>query len=278
MRRFASVASVLALAGTLLLAGCAGKSEPKVTPKVKPPAIATAGVLKAGVDLSTPPFAGEKNGSKAGLDVDVAAALGDRLGLTVEYIDVSPSDAATALAEGRADVVLSIPLTTADLSRITPAGTYLSDAPGVFMAQEGSGSVEPSLTLESLPLDPVAVQKESESYWLLRQELGDAAIKEFDSLREAFEAVSAGEIKLAAGDALVGGYLMRDFPKVQLAGQLADASPLAVAVLPDNDDLSEAVRSALDGLAADGVLESIRRKWVDGLPQLMSSETTESSQ
>ena len=88
------------LSSLAVAVACAPKPEPKPEPKMAPPAVKTAGVLVAGVDLDVPPFAGVDQGKQAGIDVDVAAAIADRLGLAVSYVDVKPSEAASALAEG----------------------------------------------------------------------------------------------------------------------------------------------------------------------------------
>ncbi|HSK47853.1 MAG TPA: transporter substrate-binding domain-containing protein, partial [Coriobacteriia bacterium] len=156
----------------------------------------------------------------------------------------------------------------ADLSRVTPAGTYLTDAPAAFIATEGTASVEPSITIASLPVKKIAAQTASAAYWLVSSEYGTDGIEQFDSLREALESVDAGESRVAIGDALVGAYIARDIPSIKYAGQLADATPLSVAVAVENTTLADAVRSALDELAADGVLESVRKKWVGDLPEL----------
>lgn len=274
-RRIAS-AGCVALLVVAVLAGCTKKPEDKIEPKVKPPAIAQAGTIKVGVDLSTPPFGGVDSEMKAGIDVDVAAAIADRLGLRVEYVDVAPSDAATALASGRVDAVLSVRLDTADLTKVTAAGTYLSDAPGLFISTDSTSSIEPSITLDTLPSEPIAAQTGSEAFWILRSELESDSVVAFGTLRAAFEALDAGEVTMLAGDAMVGAYIGRDFPTVHLAGQLADTYPLSAVVAAENTALSDAVRTALDELAADGVLDSIRRKWVGDLPELtVADEPTE---
>ena len=78
-----------------------------------------------------------------------------------------------------------------------------------------------------------------------------------------------------AGDAIIGAYIARDFPAVRYAGRIGPASPLAVAVAVDNTALADAVRVALDELAADGVLETIRRKWLGDAPEIQVEDTPE---
>lgn len=263
-----TVMVIVTACAVALSAGCSKPAEPKLQPKVAPPAILTTGTLTAGVDLDSAPFAGTDAGREAGLDIDVAAALAERLGLTVSFVDVKPSDAATALAQGSVDVVLSVPLEGASLSSLSLAGTYATTGPAFFVATQSTASVEPSLTLDTLTAQRVAAQRESLAYWLLIDALGESAVEPYDTLREALEALSRGEVEIVAGDAFVAAYIARDFPGVHYAGPLADGSPLSVAVSPEATALSDAVREALDSLAADGVLDTIRRKWVGELPEL----------
>lgn len=258
------------------LSGCGKAAEPKVEPKVAPPAIAAAGTLKVGVDMSQPPFAGEDQGRKAGLDIDVAAALADRLGLKVVYVDVKPSDAATALAAGTADAVMSVPLAdAAAVTQLSLAGSYVDNGPGLFVSTGSTASVEPSLTIDSIA-GRVAAQEGSESFWVLRSELDSESVAPYESLRAAIEALNAGEEELVAGDILTAAYIARDFPEIHLAGQLRPAQPLAVAVTAENTALGEAIRTELDALAADGVIDALRRKWVGTLPELETAASEES--
>jgi polar amino acid transport system substrate-binding protein len=268
------IASAILIAMMLLAAsGCKAEEPPALQPTVAPPLIGTEGVLKAGVDSELPPFAGVDAGQQAGIDIDVAAALAERMGLRVEYVEVKPSEAASALAQGKVDVVLSIPPTDSSLSSLSLAGSYVTDAPALFITTEGTASVEPSLTLEAPLPSPIGVQEGSESFWMLRSEFDSETIKPFKTLREAIDELASGELEMVAGGALVGAYIARDFPMVRLGGQMAPASPLAVAVAAEKSELGDAVRAVLDELAADGVLEAIRLKWVGSLPQLIGPES-----
>jgi polar amino acid transport system substrate-binding protein len=272
----AASAAVLVLA-----AGCSQPKSVTLQPKVSQPAIKEAGVLRAGVDLGYPPFAGTDSGQQAGLDVDVAAALAERLGLKLSLVDVKPSDAATALADGTADVVLSVPFTGTSLSDVSLAGSYVSDSSGFFVATDTTASIDPTLTLKTLPAPPakIGVQSKSASYWKLVQDLGPDSEGTYTTLREAFQALDTGEVPVVAGDVMVGAYIGRDYPTIHFAGQYGDGTLLGVAVAPENTTLSDAARSALDSLSADGVLDTIRLKWVGSLPKpsVASSETSDST-
>lgn len=278
MIRFGRGAVLAALAAVVALSvGCAKEPEPTIEPKIAPPAVKSAGVLSAGVDLSMPPFAGTDQGKQAGIDVDVASALAERLGLTVKFVDVKPSEAATALADGSVDIVLSVPLASGDLSQLSLAGSYMANAPGLFIATDTTESVEPSLTISTVKVSPIGAQEESESYWLVRHQIDPEAVAPYATLREALQALADGKVPAVAGDTLVSAYIARDFPTVHFAGQLAGGSPLAVAVAVDNTALGDVVRTELDSLAADGVLDTIRRKWVGDVPEINVESSAEST-
>lgn len=258
-------AAVAVLCAVVLLAGCQEDPKKPRKPTVSVPAISTEGVLKAGVDLSYPPFAGVDKEQTAGLDVDVASAVAERLGLKVEFADVKPSEAASALAEGSVDVVFSVPL-TGEGTGTEFAGAYVSNAPA-FFSNAGTGSVDASITVEKVVGTAIGVQRNSEAFWLLEDDLGEGETVQFDSLREAIDDLNDGKVDYVAGDALVGAYIARDTPGIRYMGQVAPATPLGMAVKAENTALSEALRSALDGLTADGVIDTIRRKWVGELPR-----------
>lgn len=280
-RTVAATLVAAALTATLVTAGCAPTEEPSagLTPKIAPPAISTAGVLRAGVDLEYPPFAGTDSGREAGIDIDVASAIAAELGLTLETVQVAASDAATALADGTVDIVMSVPLAEETVLDTTLSGIYLADGPAFFAARASgaaTGTVD-EITVATLAGRKVGSQEGSASFWLLEYELGQGAVVSYPTLRAAFEALEAGEIDVVACDALVGAYIARDFASVGFAGVATEATALGVAVAPENAELDVAVRAALDQLAANGVLDTIRATWVGDLPELPAFGNTPSS-
>jgi ABC-type amino acid transport substrate-binding protein len=290
----------------VLAVGCTtAEPEPELTPSVEPPTIGEAGVLRAGVDMEYPPFAGTDKGREAGLDIDVASALATQLGLELKTVDVKPSEAATALADGDVDVVLSVPFSEENLVSVSLAGTYATNGPGFFVSaaetgtagsEDGTSSAQPeagadedadesdeetastdatdtaefhaTVTLDTVGAEPIGVQEGSAAYWVLQYELGEDALVIFPTLREAMDALDAGAVGLIAGDAFVGAYIARDYDGIEFAGQVGPATPLGVAVAQDATDLEDAVREAMDALAADGVFDAIRQTWVGDLPEL----------
>ena len=268
---------ILLVTCALGVPGCSSAQSAKLEPKVAPPAIKEVGTLKVGVDLSYPPFGGTDAGKQAGIDIDVASALAAKLGLTTSFVDVKPSESATALAAGKVDVVFSAPYSQESFARSTLAGSYLSDGPAFFIATESTAAVVPSMTLDALTAPKIGAQEGSAAFWKLQSEFGAESLVGYPTLRDALNALREGKVGVAAGDALVGGYIIRDMPTVHFAGQVEPAVPLGVAVALDNVNLGDAVRNALDGLSVDGVLDAIRTKWVGSLPKLKLPKSLDAS-
>jgi polar amino acid transport system substrate-binding protein len=251
--------------GAVALSGCGNGigAQAAQTPTVAPPLIAKAGQLSVAVDMSYPPFASKTGEDRPGWDVDVAAAIADRLGLKLVLVDAKPDAAAKLLRAKKVDLVMG------DLSigraldlDVAFAGSYTSDAPAVF-ASRGA-----TVSADALGGKRIAVQKGAEAYWLLSDAYGEQALMLFPTLRDAMRAAAEGQADVVAGDALVGAYMLRDFPKLALVGQLAQASPVGVGVAKDAPKLEDAVRRALDEMSSEGILATLRRKWVGDLPQL----------
>lgn len=261
----------LLLATVFAVVGCTHAEEPDsgLEPTVAPPVIAEEGVLRVGVDLDFPPYAGTDKGREAGIDVDVASALAAELGLELELVEVPLASAAGALASRDIDIAMSVPFTEASVVEVAFAGWYAATGPALF------SSVDETPTAQVRGARATAAQEGSEAYWDLVFDLGEDQLFVTETLREAFEALENGEVETVAGDALTGAYLLRDFSGLAFAGQLGPATPLGIAVAPDATELEVAIRSALDRLAASGVLDTVRAKWVDDLPELETGEPGE---
>ncbi len=284
--RFKRLMILGAVVAVLAVSGCAKEADtPVLEPSVAPPVIGEAGVLRAGVDLDYPPFAGKDGGEEAGLDVDIAAALAERLGLTLELVDIGSDGAAEALESGDIDIALgALPITDAVLADVAFAGSYLVDGPAFFTvaasssvdttaSTEASESADASVSVPTMDMATISglrvgAQEGSVAYWMLESEYGEGFATAYDTLTDAFDALVAGDIDAVACDAAVGAYIGRDYTDVAFAGQYGSGVPVGVAIAKDATELETVVRETLDAIVAEGVLDTIRSKWLDALPIL----------
>ncbi|MEG0324646.1 MAG: transporter substrate-binding domain-containing protein, partial [Raoultibacter sp.] len=129
---------IVAFSTVFALAGCATQEyQPsEKSPTVSPSVIVEQGVLRVGVTTeNNTPFAGQVSGKIVGLDVDVAAAIADSLGLKLELVDVG-TDVDTALANKQVDIVMGIEKTTTQVT-CWRSEAYVESAVALF-AQPGT--------------------------------------------------------------------------------------------------------------------------------------------
>ena len=185
-RSFVAVAFAALLAvGLFGLAGCTGSGtyQPELkSAEVAPPVIGKEGTLRVGVNTENPPLAGMGSGKIIGIDVDIAAALADELGLKLSVVDVG-SDPAGALANGTVDVVLGIDDSSSD-GDFWRSASYLPTGIALFALTPDAGipTQDSGATF--------AAQVSSKSAWAVSNGFGESSLTPTDSLKEAFEALA----------------------------------------------------------------------------------------
>ena len=127
------------MAFAVALTGCSSDStyEPESkTPQVQSPTIKENGVLRVGVNTGRAPLAGMSGNKIVGIDVDVAAAIADSLGLKLSIVDTG-SDPEGALKDGSVDIVLGIDKSSSDGS-FWKSDSYLPTGIALFAMSENA--------------------------------------------------------------------------------------------------------------------------------------------
>ena len=217
---------------------------------------AAQGVLRVGVNANNAPLAGQPSSSTkiVGIDVDMAAALADQLGLKLEVVDVS-TDAAGALTSGKVDVVMGV--NKSDSPSFWTSDTYLPTAVALFA--QSSNSTVPANSAST----KIAAQVSSNSAWAVTNEFDNSTITTTEDLKSAFSALESGKVQYVAADAVVGSYVSNNAGMdVHMVALMQQASGYCVGVLDGNTQLKQAVSNALSAMNSNGVSSIIQKKWL----------------
>ena len=259
-------AMVLAVA----LAGCQSNStyEPETkTPQVQSPTIKEAGVLRVGVNTARAPLAGMSGNKIVGIDVDVAAALADSLGLKLSIVDTG-SDPEGALKDGSVDIVLGIDKSSSDGS-FWKSDSYLPTGIALF-AMSKNAAVPTASTGAKF-----AAQVSSTSAWAVMNEFGDTSLTSTSSPKEAFAALSSGKVQYVASDAIIGTYYANGSNiDASIVALMQQPSGYCVGVLDGNSELKTAVAGAISSLTSNGIMDVIQSKWLGESIDLSSVKLT----
>lgn len=264
------VSFVLALGMALALAGCSsgGYTPQTKDQSVSNSALKSSGTLRVGVNASNAPYAAESSGSIIGIDVDIAAAMADQMGLKLELVDVG-SSYDTAFTKENVDIVMGV---VKENSAYWKSDAYLSSGVALFSLTEGAQAPTSSGSFT------VAAQSSSMSAWAVSDVYGDSCLKSSTDLQSAFESLKTGAVNYVAADSTIGEYLvhtssMQAYP----IALLQEPSSYSVAVTSTNTALQQAVSQALSTLRSGGVIDVIQSKWLGSQSSISSLKVIEST-
>lgn len=273
LKKWAAVAAAGALAASLALFGCSSggnDAQNDSDKKADEPAAAAYtlvqdGTLTVATSPDYPPFENLENGEAVGLDIDIAQAIADKLGLKLEVKSLQFDGILTAIAAGgQAD--LGISGFTVDPERaktVDFSDTYYVD--DLAVAAMKGGSVNKDNAAEELNKAGVIIAVQSgtsgESY--CQENFPNATIQPYGNSTDAFAAMQAGQANYVCTNyAVVQRMLASAYTDAEIVLPVATGEEYAVAVSKDNPQLLEAVNKAIKELTDEGVIEELTNKWL----------------
>ncbi|MHB0877017.1 MAG: substrate-binding periplasmic protein [Anaerolineae bacterium] len=223
------------------------------------------GYLVVGMDASFPPFESiAAGGDPEGLDVDLARLLAARMGLGVEFRNISFDGLYDALAAGQVDAIISaLPYDGLRTQAVRYSAGYFDD--GLVVVGTAAG-VPPSA--EALA-GTIAVEMGSEAAALLRQRRDTAdgslssevTVKQVLSELDAITAVESGAADLGVTTRLSACLAVAAGSPVAIGPALSRA-PYVAAVRADEPALAEAVQSAMTDVLGSAEWSASRQRWL----------------
>lgn len=224
--------------------------------------VQSKGEMVVGFCAQYPPFESknEKTGEFEGFDIDLAKAIGEKLGLKVKLVDAEWQGLLGGLKKGDFDILI----TCMSKSEAREEAVNFSDVyyklPDVIVVRKDEEAIKGK---EDLKGKIVGVQLGSGSEQLADQ-MKDTfkEIKRYNYNPEAFT-----DLKFKRIDAIIVGYAyavnqIKTDPSYKVVGPpLAEAE--IVMVMPrGSEELTQKVNAALAALKADGTYQKIHDKWL----------------
>ncbi|MEV7771507.1 ABC transporter substrate-binding protein [Kitasatospora sp. NPDC086791] len=285
--RPALAGAVLATAGALLLTGCGGgggqaaADDPVKDIRGKlPKAQRAAGVLRIGMDVNYAPveFRGQ-DGKPAGLDPDLATALGKILDVRVEFVDTTFDKLIPNLQGKQYDVAMSaLSDTRGRRDGLDDNGKQAN--PGVdfvdyFIA--GTSIVVPKgnpkgiKTLDDLCGKTIAVQQGTTQDEIATRQVAvctragrPLTAHRMDSDAKALAEVASGAAAAGLNDYPVAAFAAKGpdgAGRFELTGAQSTSNPYGIAVRKTDTELRDVLAKAVDQLIRSGDYDKILTKW-----------------
>ena len=253
-----TLASVAGLALAALLAGCT------TTPRQSP--------LRVGITPDYPPLVFENDDGFAGAEIDLAGALGAKLGRPVQFFSMRWEQLMPALQEGRIDIIMSgMSVTRPRQLRIAFSDSYLHNQLRAIFSRQNAGrfktrqdllnteakiGVVPGTTAdvfvqENCPkAERVSIgTRQDAAFYLLQDRRTDVFVDDSFALAQILSENEAG--------------------LTYLAQPLAE-NDLAWGIRADDLDLLPQVNMALAQWKSDGTLDRVLLHWIPYLKKYES--------
>ena len=225
------------------------------------------GTLQVLSDIAYAPMEYYEAGTNeaTGFDVDLAKALGEKLGVEVEFINTGFDGIIGALTAEDGDIIISSMTVTPERSEEIDFIPYANVGTGILVA---SGNPEGIEKLEDLCGLTVAAQEGTIQQDMLDDLNADACSD------NKIEVVTFDQNPLAVEELRVGGAdaVLADFPvalndanesdgELEMVSEQFDAAPYGIGLRKDSTELKSALEDALKEIKDDGTYDSVLKDW-----------------
>ena len=254
----------------LVLSACGSKKETAEAPADAAPIEFTTvqeGKLIVASDLDFPPLDSFEGGVASGFDVDLSNAIGQKLGLEVEYLPPMDFDSIIPMIKqgGKADIGNSaFSITEERKQEIDFTDAYLDSNLGVAVRGDlgivgGEEAIVKALNASDMT---VAVQAGTTGEAWARENLPEANLVPLASVTVCMTGVSTGQYQAFCADLPVIGHQCEvSFKDCKIALEIPTGEQYGIVVSKDNPGLTAAINQALAQLEADGTMAELKEKW-----------------
>lgn len=215
-----------------------------------------AGVLVVGTEGEYPPFNYFENGELVGFDIDIANEIAGRLGVDIEFVPTAWDGIVIGLLNERYDTIIaSLGITPERAERVAFTQPYYRSGAQI-VTPEGSDITAPDDVVGKRVGAAVGT-----TYADRVEDIG-AELVLYDDDLQSIPDVTAGRLDAAVTDRLVVLLAIQERGyNLQLVDELLFTEEMGIAVRLEEQDLLEAIDSALTEMYEDGTYTEISERW-----------------
>ena len=234
------------------------------------------GSLDIGSDVSYAPieFVDEKTQAPVGLDVDIANAMAEVLGVKAKFTNGDFAGLLVALDGKRYDVIMSAMTATDERKKTVDFVEYFNAGSGIIVAKGNPKAIK---SADDLCGKTVSAQEGTTQVDFITggadapggqdkkcKDAGKAGItlRKFQTDPEAVQALISGQSDAEMADFPVAAYsAQKSEGKLEIIPNQIEPAPYGIAVRKTSKPLSDALTKALAEIKKNGKLDEILKKW-----------------
>lgn len=248
---------------TLILGGCQ-KAAPAAEDRWE--ALEKQGYLTVGIDDTFAPMGfRDENNEITGYDIEMAEAVGEKLGLEFRFQTIDWSMKETELNNGNIDLIWNgYSITQTRQQQVAFSTPYLENRQLIITLADSEVQTKADLAGRS-----VAVQKESSALEAVMAEaelaasLKNGAPEEFDTNIDCFMNLEAGRSDAIVVDEVLARYVMnqRGASRYRVLDDNFGTEEYGIGMRKGDEKLRQKINEALAECGQDGTTAALKEKW-----------------
>ena len=239
----------------------AASSEAVSTAEAAPAALTTvtAGKLTMSTNAAFPPYEmTTDSGDFEGIDVEVAGAIAEKLGLELQVDDMDFDAALLAAQNGKSDIVMAGVTVTDERQKVMDfSDTYAEGIQSIIVPEDSDIASADDLTGKA-----IGTQRGTTGYIYCTDDFGEDNVIAYDDGLTAIQALNNGQVDAVVIDNAPAQEFVAANPGLKILDTAYAQEDYAIGVAKGNTQLLDAINGALEELQDDGTLQAIVNKYI----------------
>ena len=218
-----------------------------------------AGKLTMSTNAAFPPYEmTTDSGDFEGIDIDVAAAIAEKLGLELQVDDMDFDAALLAAQSGKSDIVMAGVTVTDERQKVMDFSDTSAEGIQSIIVPEDSDIA----SADDLAGKIIGTQRGTTGYIYCTDDFGEDSVVAYDDGLTAVQALNNGQVDAVVIDNAPAKEFVAANPGLKILDTAYAQEDYAIGVAKGNTELLNAINGALEELQADGTLQSIVDKYI----------------
>ena len=238
----------------------AASSEAAASEATETAALTTvnAGKLTMSTNAAFPPYEMTTDaGELEGIDVEIAGAIADKLGLELQIDDMDFDAALLAAQQGKSDMVMAGVTVNEERKQVMEFSDTYASGVQVVIVKEGSEIA----TVDDLAGHMIGTQRGTTGYIYCSDDFGEDSVTAYDNGLTAVQALNNGQVDCVVIDSAPAKEFVAANEGLVILDTEYAVEDYAIG-MAKGSALEDAINAALEELKADGTLQAIVDKYI----------------
>ena len=218
----------------------------------------TEGILTMGTNAAFPPYEYYEGDTVVGIDAEIAQAIAEKLGLSLEIVDMDFNSIITAVQSGKVDVGIAGMTVEPDrLENVDFTDSYATGVQVVIVTEDSDIA-----SVDDLEGKLIGTQEGTTGWSYCSEDYGDDMVIPYTNGATAVQALLDGKVDCVVIDQQPALSFVEANEGLKILETEYTVEDYAIAVSKDNTALRDAINTALNELIEDGTVQGILDKYI----------------